>query len=215
MPVQNYGLVVGSFDHFDRDPNNHYGNFFHGHIFVRAPDAAGASALYNCAVDVKYPNGMVEYATPTALDSSKFATIHGLIDGSHALVSTPTSGAIDYTRSSLLSSLVSGTGQTSALWKQNVGGSVLNDMEYFLTAAVGIQRIYVFGSLFVNHAQHPPQGVHDVHLNQGDPPGAFRPLDGIWQDGGVIVERPDGTIVGFFVKFLTQSLKTDANGLPI
>ena len=40
MAVQDYGVVIGSYDHFDRDPVNHFGNFFHGHIFVRAPDAS-------------------------------------------------------------------------------------------------------------------------------------------------------------------------------
>ncbi len=31
-------------------------------------------------------------------------------------------------------------------------------------------------------------GVHDIHLNQGDPPGQFQHLDGIWQDGGTIIQ---------------------------
>jgi uncharacterized protein YukJ len=52
-------------------------------------------------------------------------------------------------------------------------------------------------------------------MNQGDPPGPFQHLDGIWQDGCVIVEKPDGTLRGYFGKFVTQSLNTDNNGLPI
>ena len=56
--------------------------------------------------------------------------------------------------------------------------------------------------------------MHDVHMNQGDPPGPFQHLDGIWQDGGVLVERPNGNLAGFFVKFVTQVLNTNDHGLP-
>jgi uncharacterized protein YukJ len=56
--------------------------------------------------------------------------------------------------------------------------------------------------------------MHDIHMNQGDPPGQFRALDGIWQDGGVVIERSDGTLVAFLVKFETQTLDTNDQGLP-
>jgi len=214
MSVQDYGVVIGSLDHFDRDPVNHFGNLSHGHIFVRAPDASGAPALYNCAVDVKFLNGKVEYAMLSGLDRMRFSTVRVLSNGSHALGQNASSGALDYVRSRLLGVLTAGD-LTPPVWRQSVGGSVLNDMESFLTAWGTIQRIYVFGARFLNPAQAPSQGVRDVHLNQGDPPGAFQSLDGIWQDGGIIVERIDRTLDGFFVKFVTQSLNTDEHGLPV
>jgi uncharacterized protein YukJ len=205
MPVQDYGVVIGQFDHFDRDDANHFGSFFHGHIFVRV--GCGAQAvLFNCAVDVKFPDGMVEYFNPSELDATKFTTVHALADGFHPLAPTPSSGALDYVRNPLLDRPV---------WKQNVGMSALTDLEAFLAAESGIRRIYVFGSHFHNPAQNPPQGMHDVHMNQGDPPGPFQHLDGIWQDGGVLVERPGGTLAGFFVKFVTQTLDTNDHGLPV
>jgi uncharacterized protein YukJ len=61
---------------------------------------------------------------------------------------------------------------------------------------------------------HPVRGMHDIHYNQGDPPGIFRPLDAIWQDDSVIVHHAGGRYEGFFVKFDTQSLNTDDQGLP-
>jgi uncharacterized protein YukJ len=54
-----------------------------------------------------------------------------------------------------------------------------------------------------------------VHCNQGDPPGQFQHLDGIWQDGCVFAIKADGTLSAYLGKFSTQSLKTDNNGLPI
>ena len=214
MPVQEYGVVIGAFAHFDRDPTNHFGNLFHGHIFVRAPGASGTTLLYNCAVAVQFPTGKVEYAMLAGLDRARFSSVRARPNGSHPLGQDASSGALDYVRSGLLSVLTAG-GLTPPVWRQNIGGSVLNDMESFLTTWGSIQRIYVFRARFLNSAQIPPRGVHDVHLNQGDPPGSLQLRDGIWQDGGIIVERTDRTLDGFFLKFVTQSLNTDEQGLPV
>ena len=159
MPVQDYGVVIGQYDHFDRDDANRYGNFFHGHIFV---NAAGLS--YNCAVDVKYPNGTVEYFKPGKLDDTKFTTVSGLADGFHSLASNTASGAIDYVRSPLISEalgcvatiyawLNAFTGKNYQVWTNNVGMSALSDLEAFLAADGGIQRIYVFGARYRNQNQ--------------------------------------------------------------
>jgi uncharacterized protein YukJ len=59
------------------------------------------------------------------------------------------------------------------------------------------------------------EGVHDVHCNQGDPPGQFRVLDGIWQDGCVFALKADGTLSAYLGKFSSQSLNTDNNGILI
>jgi uncharacterized protein YukJ len=70
--------------------------------------------------------------------------------------------------------------------------------------------IYIFGA----HYQQG-LGVHDVHMNQGDPAGSqWWSTDGIWQDGAVLLERPDATVFGWQVKFNSQSLKTDLDGHP-
>jgi hypothetical protein len=224
MPVQDYGVVIGQYDHFDRDPANNYGNYYHGHIFVRIGSGA-ESVLYNCAVDVKYPTGVVEYFEPSKLDASKFNNVQLLADGFHSLTANSSSGAIDYVRDPLISQplgclaifyavLRAFTGKNYQVWKQNAGMSALTDLETFLTSDGGITRIYVFGARYQNAAQNPPQGMHDCHMNQGDPPGQYQALDGIWQDGGVIVQRPTGVLAGFFVKFITQTLNTNNQGLP-
>jgi uncharacterized protein YukJ len=75
---------------------------------------------------------------------------------------------------------------------------------------LGSVRVFVFGA-----PDSSDLGVHDIHLNQGDPLGQFQHLDGAWQDGAVLIERPSGEIVAFLVKFQTQSLHTNSQGLPI
>jgi uncharacterized protein YukJ len=82
-----------------------------------------------------------------------------------------------------------------------------------VSMVTGSNRVYVFGVPYSDPDPYP--GMHDVHMNQGDPiASAFHPLDGIWQDGCVIVDGGDSGLAGYFGKFATQSLTTDSNGWP-
>ncbi len=56
--------------------------------------------------------------------------------------------------------------------------------------------------------------MHNVHLNQGDPPGPHQAENGVWQDGAVIIQRADSGVTIRQVKFNTQSLITNDQGLP-
>lgn len=228
MPVLDYGVVIGALDHFERDNPDQFGRFFHGHISVRTPDPlTGGTMLYNCAVDVNTPNGNIEFIDMPILDATKFIVVPSLSDGYHRLASTPTSGALDYVRSPLLQQA---QGCISAIinflnavftrhdppdpWQQNTGTQALDVLEKLVLTG-NVEKIFVFGSRYLNAAQNPPQGMHDIHCNQGDPVGPFRALDGILQDGGVITRSTNGIYGGYFVKFSTQSLNTDDNGIPI
>jgi hypothetical protein len=232
MPLAQYGLLVGRFDHFDRDDPHHFGSFFHGHIFVRAPGpGGGADIVYRCAVDVKLPDGVVEYIK-VKIKREDIAGVLAFGEGYRDLAHTSTSGAIDYVRSNFIAGpigclaifyaiLDSLTGGTHKVFTENVGGSVLTDLESVL---VNVRRVYVFGAPFFNQGQNE-RGMHDVHMNQGDPLPAHGDPDfaqkmtwynngGIWQDGGVLVEHNNDEVEGFFIKFLTQTLNTDNNGHP-
>ncbi len=60
------------------------------------------------------------------------------------------------------------------------------------------------------------QGIHDIHMNQGNPPGKFEKDNGTFQDGGLILKFPN-RYVGLFLRFQTQWLPTDdqkGNRLP-
>jgi uncharacterized protein YukJ len=55
----------------------------------------------------------------------------------------------------------------------------------------------------------PGNGVHDVHMNQGNS-GRFRKDDGVWQDGGMLLHFPDESRwVGIFLAFQSQAWHTD------
>ena len=55
----------------------------------------------------------------------------------------------------------------------------------------------------------PGNGVHDIHMNQGNV-GRFVRDDGVWQDGGLLLHFPDGDQwVGIFLAFQSQAWHTD------
>jgi hypothetical protein len=55
----------------------------------------------------------------------------------------------------------------------------------------------------------PGNGVHDIHMNQGNS-GQFTRDDGVWQDGGLLVHFPgESRWVGIFLAFQSQAFHTD------
>ena len=55
----------------------------------------------------------------------------------------------------------------------------------------------------------PGNGVHDMHMNQGNSE-QFRRDDGVWQDGGLLFEfRGEGRVVALFLAFQSQAWHTD------
>jgi hypothetical protein len=92
-------------------------------------------------------------------------------------------------------------------WVSSDGDNALDVLEQRLSQAV---RIYILGEPYTTGL-----GVHNVHQNQGDPPGQHQAEDGIWQDGAVILQLAGGEVTIWQVKFNTQSLHTNAQGLPV
>ncbi len=217
MPLPSYGVLIGTLNHFSREDPDNYGSWYHGKLYVDV-----GSSHYECAIDVSTPSAAkVQYRVVHNLESKMFAPVSSLGPGWHALASAPTSGALDYIRSLLLHHFVGcmtiiyapWVAAVNAFlrrifesWTDSTGDNALDLLDSLLTVG---GNVYLFGAPYTSGL-----GVHDIHMNQGDPPGQFQHLDGIWQDGGTIIERPDGELVAFLTKFSTQSLNTDDHGLP-
>lgn len=232
MPLSDYGVAIGTYVTFARDPQDQYGHWYHGHLTIYTP-----AGNYQSALDVDTPTGVgVSFKTVEHLDASRFATISSLSNGWHQLLSTPTSGALDYIRSELLLARCPRRVITtrSSLnpwrfrfhwikeqvlwmlclvlrqrrgWISSTGDNALSTLEQLLP---NCKRVFIFGEHYTNGL-----GVHDVHMNQGDPSGsAWYASNGIWQDGGVVIQRPDDSFVAWLVRFNSQSLDTDDNGHP-
>jgi len=65
--------------------------------------------------------------------------------------------------------------------------------------------IYAFGSYFADSDR--VMGVHDIHMNQGNPPGPFAKDNGSWQDGAIFIELPSQAArwTALFIAFQTQT----------
>jgi|SRR5215472_11217585 len=191
-----YGVVAGVVQSANlQNPSG--GQWPHYHIYVETP-----GGLYDSAVNLKSLTEVkIEYRARD-LDPLAFANDLSVPDGWTKLAQTSTSGALDYVRR---------PGLTGAQgWTLQNGDNLINELAYLLS---GVQRIYIFGAAYSTGL-----GVHDVHMNQGDPPGSqFAPLDAIWQDGGLIFQYgpPQPRVTVLQIKFETQSLYTDDQGHPL
>jgi Uncharacterized conserved protein (DUF2278) len=85
------------------------------------------------------------------------------------------------------------------------------------TAADSAARLYAFGQRWGPEAGIPDKifgflpgnGVHDIHMNQGNSQ-RFRQDDGVWQDGGLLLHYPaQDQWVGVFLAFQSQEWHTD------
>ena len=212
-----YGLVIGTKANYFRDPPDNFGRYYHGNLIVAAP-----AGNYHCAIDVdpkNMPDG-VQWRT-VRIRPADFAGIRALPSGWHSLASNAASGALDYIRSAafhppFLIHTVTFEGWMSKLlrfsrwnppWNNGTGFQALTDLEGILSQGV---RFYVFGEPFTSGL-----GVHNIHQNQGDPPGGGHDAENaIWQDGGTIAETAQGELIGFLNKFKTQAFHTDNQGRP-
>ncbi len=77
--------------------------------------------------------------------------------------------------------------------------------------------VYAFGEPWIDEpikdkvfGFRPGNGVHDIHMNQGDLTGDYAHEDGVYQDGGLIFYyAPENRYIAYFTKFQSQSWHTD------
>ena len=73
--------------------------------------------------------------------------------------------------------------------------------------------IYAFGSAFSDSGK--VDGIHDIHMNQGNPLNNHGGDNGVWQDGALFINLPaKKTWTAVFIAFQTESWKTDSSGNP-
>jgi uncharacterized protein YukJ len=74
--------------------------------------------------------------------------------------------------------------------------------------------IYAFGSAYSDKGK--VDGIHDIHMNQGNPKNNHGGDNGVWQDGALLIHLPSKeTWTAVFIAFQTESWSTDAAGDPV
>ena len=123
--------------------------------------------------------------------------------------------AVDYVRSTANGQPIVTQSQMQLLplpGKTN-SSNLQNAVIQFLNRAIADDNgtIYAFGSQYTEGT-----GIHDIHMNQGNPPGSFEKDNGIWQDGMLVFELPaSGTWAAIFIAFQTESWSTNNSGNPV
>ena len=74
--------------------------------------------------------------------------------------------------------------------------------------------IYAFGSAYSDSGK--VDGIHDIHMNQGNPRNNHGGDNGVWQDGALMIHLPaKKTWTAVFIAFQTESWATDSAGNPL
>lgn len=213
MPVASYSVLKGrptrgsvAFDHAGKNP--------HYRIFM----GSGANASQ---IDVNIESSDGSEILYLILDSfvPPSADLLGqLAEGTAPLESLPNGLALDYVREqingkamvnrSAMTLLPIATGRPQDQLK-NAVIELLNK-----AVADGSGTIYAFGSAYSDPTG--TNGVHNIHMNQGNPPGQFEKDNGIWQDGALLISLPASKAwTVLFIAFQTESWTTDDAGDPV
>lgn len=225
MPITNYSVLVG-------DPTS--GKVVTGASTHYQITMQGAGGPFTVAVNIQSDDGSeVLYAIKEDFIPPDADGLTALALGMHPLESKEGGLALDFVRSTvggapmitkvemqLLPKLKSGHGskgmseeertmnrvRASAL--QNAVVTLLN-----MTIADKNGVIYAFGSTFADSGR--VDGIHDIHMNQGNPAGSHSGDNGVWQDGALFIHLPSKAIwTAVFIAFQTQSWTTDGSGNP-
>ena len=223
MPITNYSVLAG-------DP-------------VGGKVVSGASAHYQItmnatkgpftvAVNIQSVDGSeVLYAIEENFTPPNAAGLLALPMGMTALKSQPGGFALDFVRSQVNGKAMITKQQMTLLPKPSTTKGLSAEKAAVQEAKVAALKnavvtllnmtiadkdgvIYAFGSAFSDGGK--VDGIHDIHMNQGNPLKNHGGDNGVWQDGALMIHLPAAkTWTAVFIAFQTQSWSTDSKGNPV
>jgi uncharacterized protein YukJ len=207
MGIQNYSVLKG---------DAVAGSIVQGrspHYQIQVKTDEGATITV--AVNIQSVDGSeVLYLVDHAFVPADPAAYAALPTGLTALQSQPGGLAIDFVRSRINGQPLVTKAQMSLLPTTEPAGSRNNDLNNeivdLLNRVVADPggTIFAFGSSYADPGG--VQGIHDIHMNQGNPVGNFANDNGVWQDGALFVSLPaTSTWIAVYIAFQTESWNTD------
>jgi len=220
MPITNYSVLVG-------DPTAGKvvtGSSTHYQITMQAKGGP-----FTVAVNIQSVDGSdVLYAIEEGFTPPDEAGLLALPTGMTALQSAPGGLALDYVRSSvngqpmitreqmtLLPQVRSKGSEEERLLNRMRASALQNAVVTLLNMTIADKdgTIYAFGSAYADSGK--VDGIHDIHMNQGNPVDNHGGDNGVWQDGALLIHLPSkGTWTAVFLAFQTESWSTDSAGNP-
>lgn len=189
---------------------------------------AAAAGTFTVAVNIESVDGSeVLYAIEQSFTPPDAAGLDALAAGVTGLSSMAGGLALDYVREqiagkpmitraamTLLPEAVHGAVRGAAEEREMMASRALeNAVVALLDAAIaaGDATVCAFGSAFADSGAI--DGIHDIHMNQGNPVNNHGDDNGVWQDGALFLEM-GGVWTAVFLAFQTESWVTDAMGDP-
>ena len=173
---------------------------------------------YRIAINVKsqLPPSDVEYAIVERFQHPITSLVEQLPRGFTALDRKPESGALDFIRGNLFDRA---TMRPLPFSVPGFDNDLNEKVDRVMQRAMGDEDalVYAFGERWGPEPTTkdkyfgflPGNGIHDIHMNQGNS-GQFLSDDGVFQDGGLLVNFPDQREwTAIFLKFQSQSWHTD------
>ncbi len=197
MPITNYSLLKG-----DPQPGTVTGS--NPHFRIPVDTSAGISTI---DVNVEsVDRSEVLYAVLQNTVPPNAAALLALPDGHNP----PTGIAIDYIRDHLIT--------RDAMTLLPIGDihTLKDQIVTVVNQAIEDENgvIYAFGSFFAD--SDGTTGIHDIHMNQGNPRNNHGADNGIRQDGALFVFLPATSVwISVYIAFQTQIWITDDQGNPL
>ena len=210
MALQGYGVLVGRVVQTRAEDGTDSPHF---QVLVQAGDTA-----YRVAVNVLSQESPSEllFLADEQFTHPVLSAVAALPDGFTALACEPGGGALDFIRGNLFDPSRMQPSPAAAPGPDN---DLADRLDHFTSRATSDQaaRLYAFGQRWGPEEGKPDKvfgfepgnGVHDIHMNQGND-AAFAADDGVWQDGGLLFHfaEPEQW-VAFFLAFQSQAWHTD------
>jgi uncharacterized protein YukJ len=191
-----------------------------------------AGGPFTVAVNIQSVDGSeVLYAIEEGFTPPDLSALMALPMGMTALKSEAGGLALDYVRSTVggapmitkakmtllpkLGAKAKGGGAEAQMIQRAKAKALENAVVTLLNMTIADKNgvIYAFGSAFSDRGK--VDGIHDIHMNQGNPRGNHGRDNGVWQDGALLIHLPaKGTWTAVFLAFQTESWSTDSAGSP-
>lgn len=211
MPLKSYGVLISRAVDTRRE-----GAVDSPHYQIHLTDDAGTH--YRASVNVlsqERPSELL-YLVSEDFRHPVTARLEGLPSGWNTLPSGPGGPNLDFVRGNLFDPALMRPLPPDVAGPDN---DLADLLDHHVRRAVGDPdaRLYVFGERWGPETAvqdkvfgfRPGNGVHDIHMNQGNS-RRFRGDDGVWQDGGILIHYPaQQRWVAVFLAFQSQSWHTD------
>lgn len=198
-----YGVLIGTPASFGLEPPN-VGQWPHYKLKVNTP-----AGQYDVAVNLfAVTSGVGTQVAHRELFmnpayTSYYNGVFAKSDGWHALpyhlqAGAASSGALDFHRHRGIVGDYSDEAwrQTPLIVDADNNPNTQNAVPTFDQLLTGATRVYIWGEPYSGNQK----GVHNVHQNQGNTT-SFLSANGIWQDGGMVIEKPPIIINGYCVRY--------------